>query len=189
VRLRSLRLRLALLAAALAGISLAAFGATAWWMIRDSVVARVDTELRARLAREMSRPQASEHWRSWEEGLRNAFRVGGDDQANTGAVAFVIIAHDGTLIHRSESWPAGLRPDSLPQPPMPQESRHPQSSRVPSSVMGAASGRHLASTMSHRARDRTSTKLPRVSLRSESPTAERGASQEWPIATRAPFSA
>jgi heavy metal sensor kinase len=125
MKLRSLRLRLALLAAALAGVSIAAFGATAWWTIRDSIVGRVDTEIRARLAREMSRPHPSDHWRGWEEALRTAFRVEGEEPASAQTVAFIITSADGALVHRSAGWPAGLRPESLPQPVMRQEPRRP----------------------------------------------------------------
>lgn len=123
--MRSLRLRLALLVAALAGTALAAFGAAAWWMIRDNIVARVDMEIRARIMREMARPRAPDHWRNWEEAVRNAFRIEGEDAAQASSVALLVITQDGTLLHRSAGWPTGLQAELLPQPPLRHEPRRP----------------------------------------------------------------
>ena len=128
--MRSFRLRLALLAATLAGISLAAFGAVAWWMIRDGIVAQLDMEIRAQLTREMSRPRPPEHWQVYDERLRTAFRGGADIDAPMGAAVLLVTAHDGAIIYQSARWPAGLRLESLPQPAPPRgQRRSPEVSR------------------------------------------------------------
>jgi signal transduction histidine kinase len=122
MRLRSYRARLALLAAAPAALALAAFGTIAWWMTYQTTSARLDSEMRAQLARQMNRPASAEHWERAERALRTAFadEHAGDEQR---LVVLLVTDADGAAIYRSSNWPAGLANSDLPRAALPPEPR------------------------------------------------------------------
>jgi heavy metal sensor kinase len=122
VKLRSYRARLALLAAAPAALALFAFGAIAWWMTYQTTSARLDSELRAQLARQINRPGSLEHWERAERALRTAF-AGERDGAEQNPVVLLVTDEDGAAVYRSSNWPAELPTSHLPRAPLPPEPR------------------------------------------------------------------
>jgi two-component system, OmpR family, heavy metal sensor histidine kinase CusS len=122
MRLRSYRVRLALLAAAPAAVALAAFGAIAWWMTYQTMSARLDSEMRAQLARQIGRSWSHEHWERADAALRTAFadEHTADEQ---GVVILLVTDVDGSPVYRSSDWPTGLPNDDLPHVTLPSNPR------------------------------------------------------------------
>ena len=69
--IQSFRLRLALLSALLTGVVLLLFGTGSWWLIRESKIQRMDTELRAYAEREVNRERSTEEWQAEELRITN----------------------------------------------------------------------------------------------------------------------
>jgi signal transduction histidine kinase len=99
--IRSFRLRLALLSALLTGLALLGFGAGSFWLIRSSMLARVDSEIRSAGERELSRHHRVEAWPGIE--LRLATDMGLRDGRT-----LVLLVEDsrGQRVYRSPHWPA-----------------------------------------------------------------------------------
>jgi hypothetical protein len=102
VKLRSFRIRIALLSAVLAGGALVGFGLTSWWLIYEAKVSRLDAELESQLIR-AGRPRSYGRWQSYETSLPQSF---GTD-AKT-AIAILVIDADGNIVYRSQQWAADL---------------------------------------------------------------------------------
>ena len=107
---RSLRRRLALGSAALAGLALAGFAAAAWWQVSQARISALDRALCDQTERELSRNWPADHWAPHE---RTMGRTLGTRSA---ADALLLVQEGGTLVYRSAHWPAGLDPDTLPWP-------------------------------------------------------------------------
>jgi two-component system, OmpR family, heavy metal sensor histidine kinase CusS len=138
VKLRSFRIRIALLSAVLAGSALAGFGLISWWLIYEAKVSRLDAELESQLMR-AGRPRSYERWQSYEAFLPRAF---GTDAKTP--IAMLVIGADGNVLYRSEQWSADLNvtnlwtsrpqlppfpspPSNQPTAPFPQQSQpHPE---------------------------------------------------------------
>ncbi len=73
--IHSFRLRLALLSAVLSGLILIAFGVTAWSLIRDIRLERIDRDIRENAEREVRRERSFEDWRHIEAKLAASLGV------------------------------------------------------------------------------------------------------------------
>jgi signal transduction histidine kinase len=115
MKLRSFRIRIALLSAVLAGGALVGFGLTSWWLIYEAKVSRLDAELESQLMR-AGRPRSPDRWQSYETSLPQAFGT----NAKT-AIAILVIGADGNILYRSQQWATDLDITNLwtsrPQPP------------------------------------------------------------------------
>ncbi|MBD1905701.1 ATP-binding protein [Funiculus sociatus GB2-A5] len=117
MKLRSFRIRIALLSAVLAGSAIAGFGLISWWLIYEAKVSRLDAELESQLMR-AGRPRSPNRWQSYEAFLPGAFGT------NT-AIAMLVIDANGNVLYRSEEWATDLdtnnlwtsRPQLQPFPP------------------------------------------------------------------------
>jgi two-component system, OmpR family, heavy metal sensor histidine kinase CusS len=106
----SLRLRLALGSAALAGLALAGFAAAAWWQVSQARIDALDRALCDQTERELSRRWPPDHWAPHE---RVMGRTLGTRRA---ADALLLVQEGGTLVYRSAHWPATLNAGTLPWP-------------------------------------------------------------------------
>ena len=119
---RSFRLRLALLSALLTGLVLLLFGAGSWWLVRESKVQGMDSELRAFAGREVSHLRDAAGWRHQEAllaaslGLRDARDV------------LLLVQEDGDTRYRSAQWPATWDASGLAWPVQQQAQPGPSSS-------------------------------------------------------------
>lgn len=116
-QLRSFRLRIALLAALLAGGALIGLGVTSWWLIYNSKVERLDAELENQLMRS-ARPGMSD-WSVLETLVPRALRADSET-----SVAVQVLELESDHLYRSAHWPSGLelrsgsvQPQSFPSPP------------------------------------------------------------------------
>ncbi len=89
LKLRSFRIRIALLSAILAGTALAGFGLISWWLIYEAKVSRLDAELESQLMR-AGRPRSRDRWQSYETSLGQSFGT----NAKT-PIALLVIGADG----------------------------------------------------------------------------------------------
>ncbi|MFN6567550.1 ATP-binding protein [Dendronalium sp. ChiSLP03b] len=110
MKLRSFRLRIALLSAILAGGALAGFGIVSWWLIYEAKVSRLDAKLEAQLMR----PPLKDFWQPYETLL--ASQLGTDAET---PIAILAIDRDGKTLYQSASWPADLNLNGL-WPSLPQ---------------------------------------------------------------------
>ncbi|OUL32221.1 two-component sensor histidine kinase [Nostoc sp. T09] len=114
-QLRSFRLRIALLSAALAGSTLVGFGAVSWFQIYNAKMSRLDAELLNQLMR-ASRPPEKERYsegvapRSHLRPEPLAFGLG----ANTKTpIALLVLDANGNTIFQSNSLPTDVEVNSL----------------------------------------------------------------------------
>ncbi|WP_295443683.1 ATP-binding protein [uncultured Thiodictyon sp.] len=107
---RSLRLRLALGSAALAGVALAGFAAAAWWQVSQARISTLDRALCDQTERELSRNWPADHWAPHERVMGRTLG------ARSPADALLLVQEGGSLVYRSGHWPATLDPDTLPWP-------------------------------------------------------------------------
>ncbi|MBD2022268.1 HAMP domain-containing protein [Leptolyngbya sp. FACHB-36] len=110
VKLRSFRIRIALLSAVLAGSALAGFGVISWWLIYDAKVSRLDAELESQLMR-AGRPRSPERWQAYEASLSRALGT----NAKT-PIAIFVRRIDGQVLYRSEQWAVDLDVSRFQQP-------------------------------------------------------------------------
>lgn len=108
--MRSFRLRLALLAGAIAAALLLCSGYYAWRLSVRFNLDRLDRELRNLGAANLERVVGDEHWRRVESALRF---VSGPDQPPTYALW---VENYGRPLYRSPHWPGGINPSDLPRP-------------------------------------------------------------------------
>ncbi len=110
---RSLRLRLALLSALLTGVVLLLFGAGSWWLVRESKMQSMDSELRAFAGREVSHSRDAAGWHQQEAllaaslGLRDARDV------------VLLVQQEGETRYRSVRWPQAWDTPGLAWPVQP----------------------------------------------------------------------
>lgn len=138
--MNSFRLRLALLAGAIAALLLVAAGSYAWRLTTRFNLDRLDRELRNLGAANLDRVVGAEHWRRLESALRF---VSGSDHPPGYAIW---VANDGRETYRSPQWPRAIAPESLavadayengiilaepPPPPRPGEPISPRNPRLP----------------------------------------------------------
>lgn len=115
MKLRSFRVRIALLAATLAGCALVGFGLVAWRLIYIAKVSRLDANLENSVKRTV-RPRSPEWWQPYEASLVGKLRTDGDTP-----IILLVVGADGKTIYQSNNWSVGfkLRPLLLPRPSSP----------------------------------------------------------------------
>ncbi|OUL27965.1 two-component sensor histidine kinase [Nostoc sp. RF31YmG] len=124
-QLRSFRLRIALLSAALAGSTLVGFGAVSWFQIYNAKISRLDAELLNQLMR-ASRPPEKERSPLHPEPL--SFGSGTNTKT---PIALLVLDANGNTIFQSNSLPTDTEVNSLllgrlqltPLPPPPPRER------------------------------------------------------------------
>ena len=99
--IRSFRLRVALLSAALAGSALVGFGAVSWFQIYNAKVSRLDAERVNHLMR-ASRPPGRERWQLFAGSLSY---VGTNTKT---PIALLILDPNGDTLYQSLAEPADL---------------------------------------------------------------------------------
>lgn len=109
---RSFRLRLALLLALVSGITLAAFAAAAWWLIRDANVQQVDALLRSEVEREIVQERTPEAWDFYAATLSRVFTTREHTQT-----LLLVMESGGGVRYRSAHWPADFDGMRLSWPP------------------------------------------------------------------------
>ncbi|MEA5504305.1 ATP-binding protein [Halotia wernerae UHCC 0503] len=129
-QLRSFRLRIALLSAALAGSTLVGFGAVSWFQIYNAKISRLDAELLNQLMR-ASRPPQRE--RSLREAAPTPLRpeLPGFGTNTKTPIALLVLDADGNTVIQSNSLPADIEVNRLllqrlqltPLPPPPPRER------------------------------------------------------------------
>jgi len=117
MKIRSFRLRLALLSASLAGSALVGFGIASWLLIYKTKIDRLDTEIKSELLQNSPRPQEREYWQSYAPTIPSRFML-------------LIADREGQAVYRSQKWPSDLDATALqsfqyllnsrPFPPPPQ---------------------------------------------------------------------
>lgn len=114
MKLQSFRLRIALLAALLAGSALAGFGLMSWWLIYQAKLNGVDNEITNQLMRESDRPRPPYHWQSYAHSiLLTSFNA---NTAND--LALLVQRPAGDSIYQSPTWTGELaRSIYFPPPP------------------------------------------------------------------------
>jgi two-component system, OmpR family, heavy metal sensor histidine kinase CusS len=105
VKLRSFRLRIVLLSAALAGSALVGFAFASWWLIYNAKVGRLDAKLENQLMRTI---RFQEQWQAYEAILSRDLETG----TNT-PVAIWVVARDGNTLYRSPNWSTELNTSLL----------------------------------------------------------------------------
>ena len=108
----SFRLRLALLAAALSGTVLAAFGSYAWWVVRDAKIGDIDAALLASAARESVHFRTPDDWARFADGILPG-SLGICEPAH---VLLLVEDGYGDVVYESPNWPAGIESSRLPWP-------------------------------------------------------------------------
>ncbi|WP_339381030.1 ATP-binding protein [Brasilonema sp. UFV-L1] len=107
MKLRSFRLRIALLSAALAGSTLIGFGLVSWFLIYDAKLNRLDAELKGHLMW-TGRPRSPERWQSFETLLSN--QLGRNTQTS---IALLVIDTNDKIVYQSEEWSDELNVNGL----------------------------------------------------------------------------
>lgn len=110
--IRSFRLRLALLSAALTGLVLGAFGGTTYWVSRDLRHNKAAQEVRENAEREVRKNRDPEDWRRIEARIAVSLGV-----RNATGLGLLVEDGDGTTIYRSDHWPFPMSAGALPWPP------------------------------------------------------------------------
>lgn len=105
LRLRSFRVRVALLAAGLSGLVLLAGGGACWALIYRLSLDRIDQEIRMQGYRELSKRQPADHWARINRGERLTLQENGREQ-----FPFILQVKDrrGQLLFSSPDWPRDL---------------------------------------------------------------------------------
>jgi two-component system, OmpR family, heavy metal sensor histidine kinase CusS len=125
--LRSFRLRIALLSAALAGTALVGFGLTSWFLIREANLRQLDEAIETQLFKTAGLPRPEAYWRTYEDDLPRIF-----DAKDDSWVALRVIDPGSVLVYQSPSWPLGLTiPTPGVFPPKPLETIDDPSTRMP----------------------------------------------------------
>lgn len=111
---QSFRLRLALFSAALAGLTLALFIFSSFWLIQDAKIEHIDRALRSHAERETGRPPHAFDWTRVERDIASS--LGLEEPRD---LLLLIQDPQGHTAYRSRHWPADLDPAHLPWPRLP----------------------------------------------------------------------
>lgn len=112
--IRSFRLRIAVLSAALSGLVLIIFGVSSWWLIRQVEIERMDSTLRAQIEREIAAGLGATPWPEREARLRERLNI--NDSKNLVLLAQLVLSDSSTPIYRSAHWPTLLQDQQWPWP-------------------------------------------------------------------------
>lgn len=103
-KLRSFRVRIALLSVFLAGSTLIGFGLASWFLIYKTKLARLDSEIKSQLLREsVHPPYPIIHWLAYEKALPLFFGVDSLSQ-----ISLLVIDSNEQILHQSSHWPSDL---------------------------------------------------------------------------------
>lgn len=113
MKLRSFRVRIALLSATLAGGALVGFGLVAWRLIYVAKVSRLDANLENSVKRTV-RPRTPDWWQPYEASLVDKLATDGDTP-----IVLLVVGADGETLYQSNngSLDFNLRRLLLPRPP------------------------------------------------------------------------
>ncbi len=104
MKLRSFRVRIALLSVFLAGSTLIGFGLASWFLIYKTKLARLDSEIKSQLLREsVHPPYPIIHWLAYEKALPLFFGVDSQSQ-----ILLLVIDSNEQILHQSSHWPSEL---------------------------------------------------------------------------------
>ncbi|MBI4559017.1 MAG: HAMP domain-containing protein [Candidatus Hydrogenedentes bacterium] len=110
-RLRSFRIRIALLSTLLSGAVLLAFVLWTWGVVQRANLRRIDQTIRELVERPLRAPRGPQHWERVAESLE--FVLGDLDD---NPFVLLAIGRDGNVLHSSKNWPAELPVDGFPTP-------------------------------------------------------------------------
>ncbi|WP_321206858.1 sensor histidine kinase [Tolypothrix tenuis] len=110
MKIRSFRLRIALLFAMLAGGALAGFGSISWWLIHEAKVSRLDAKLEALLSRPHPPREdiLQSYLPSFEQLLPQELGTGKETP-----IALLVRERDGKTLYQSELWSADFNLNGL----------------------------------------------------------------------------
>jgi hypothetical protein len=106
MKFRSFRLRIAFMAAGLAGTALIGFSMAAWWLIRGARIDRLDAQLEVQVLR-LARPRNLTQWSAMESTLPAEIGVG-----SSVPVLVLVSDRQGTVLYQSETQSDSLYPDA-----------------------------------------------------------------------------
>lgn len=98
MKLRSFRLRIALLSAILAGSALVGFGLVAWRLIYAAKVNRLDAKLESQVIR-ATRRRFQDRWQSFTASLPSELGTDPDTP-----IALLVVDEESTLLYKSDTW-------------------------------------------------------------------------------------
>lgn len=110
-RIRSFRVRIALMSSLLSAIVLLAFGLWTWNAVQRTSMRRIDQTIRELGDRHLGTRQGPQHWQQVRESLEFVL---GDLSANP--FILLVKGRDGSVINASENWPQELAPESFSSP-------------------------------------------------------------------------
>jgi len=110
-RIRSFRIRIALLSTLISGAVLVAFGLWTWESVQRTSLRRVDQNIRELGERHLVMRQVSDYWKHAQESLE--FVLG---RTEDNPFVLLVIGRDGKTLHVSDNWPADLAQDQFPTP-------------------------------------------------------------------------
>jgi two-component system heavy metal sensor histidine kinase CusS len=125
VKLRSFRLRIALLSVALAGSALVGFGIVAWRLIYVAKVSRLDANLESQVIR-ATRPRIQGRWQSFEAALPSELGTDADTP-----IALLVVGTDGKTLYQSQNWSTEFNLSHLLLPYSPSASPQPSAQSSP----------------------------------------------------------
>jgi heavy metal sensor kinase len=128
MKLRSFRLRIALLSTALAGSALVGFGAVSWFQIYNAQLSRFDAQLLNQLMR-ATRPPERERWQFYGDSLTYAFGT-----KTKIPIALLVLDANGNTLYQSNEVPGDKdvnrlllkRLELTPLPPFPKRQPPPK---------------------------------------------------------------
>ncbi len=111
LRLRSFRVRIALLSTLLSATVLLAFGVWTWGSVRSDGLRRIDQSIRELGDRHLSRPHPPQYWNRASESLE--FVLG-----NLSDNPFILLVKgpDNEILFVSDNWPEEIAKDTIPAP-------------------------------------------------------------------------
>ena len=108
MKLKSFRVRIALLSALLAGTAITGFSGVTYFLFYQSKLNAIDNDIKEHLLRESLVPRPTFHWQAYE---KNRASFLGNQTQN--AIALLVIDANGKTIHQSQNWQIELYPESL----------------------------------------------------------------------------
>ena len=109
--IRSFRLRLALLSAAVSGIILAVFSSLALAAAHHIMLQRMDEDIREFAHKHLVEPHGPRHWERVDDSLRFFL-----DSREARSFILLVKRWDGATLHQSEGWPEDLPLGQFPAP-------------------------------------------------------------------------
>jgi signal transduction histidine kinase len=99
LKIRSFRLRIALMLTVLAGMAIAGFGIASWLLIYQAKLTRLDTEITSQLVGDSTIPHPEIFWKTYITTLTTRF-----GWVSSSDIALIAIHDDGDIIYQSANW-------------------------------------------------------------------------------------